>query len=281
MALAWRIHHCTPARIRIANGAQIGPRSFTTLRKIEIALALLLSSPGLAVGATYRELRAAGIKRCESIDAAQYQSGLAFNPDGYRSYYVRSQCYQSVALEFRDERLCSEVKQRRSLLWSSWGYAKANCQKLVREGIGADRKILEARKRGYLRKPVWLRDFRIETNGNGRDFDIVPSFVGPAANAYTLRFDIVLDSQATTQTVLLHRAGYHISGSSNLRIYVRQQDIRQRFPQFALGYPYRVRASLVLAIGFGGESGKWSDEFIENNFSAKERTQTLEKQIKF
>ena len=55
-----------------------------------------------ASGDRYETLRAAALGRCQSVDADEYQSGLLFNPDGYRSYYVRSQCYQKAAITFRD-----------------------------------------------------------------------------------------------------------------------------------------------------------------------------------
>jgi hypothetical protein len=243
-------------------------------------MAMVLASVASALANNYDELKSAALKRCESIDPTAYQSGLAFNPDGYRSFYLRSECFQKVAIEFRAESLYSQVIERRSVFSSSWGYSKANCQKLVVAGIGADRKALEEKRSGYLKGAIRLGDFRIERNGNGRDFDIIPSFVGAAADGYSLRFDIVL-SPSNSQAVLLHASGYHIDGNSNLRIYVRQEDIRARFQQFALNQPYSVRASLVLAIGNGGQSGKWSDEFIDKIFPAKERTQIMEKEISF
>ena len=245
-----------------------------------IVLGTVVLNAGFAFGVSYGELRSAGVKRCEAIDPSQYQTGMAFNPDGYRSYYVRSECFQRVAVEFRDERLCSQVKERWSLLSSSWGYSQANCQKLAREGLAADRKVLEEKRQRYLQGPVRLRDFRIEPNGNGRDFDIIPSFLGETVDGYSLRFEILI-SPPTSQTALLHASGYHIDGSSNLRIYVRQTDIRNRFPQFELNHPYIVRASLVLSIGIGGLQGKQSDEFIEKYFPAKQRTQVMDKEIKF
>src|SRR5689334_14486427 len=78
---------------------------------------------GQAVSPTYDAARAAAVKACEAISAKDYQSGLAFNPDGYRSYYVRSECLQRTAIQFRDLALCDGVTQRRALLWSSWGYS--------------------------------------------------------------------------------------------------------------------------------------------------------------
>jgi len=250
------------------------------VRLAAVTLWTILTLAGPAFAVTYQELRSAGIKRCEAINASDYQSGLMFNPDGYRSFYVRSECFQKVAVEFRDEQLCARVRERWSLLSSSWGYSKSHCQKLVRDGIAADRKTLEDKKNRYLQSPVRLRDFRIEANGNGRDFNVVPSFVGEGADGYSLRLEI-LAAPPKSESVLLHSSGYHIDGNSNLNLYIRQEDIRQRFPQFALNHPYIVRASLVLSIGIGGQSGKWSDEFIEKLFPAKERTQIMEKEIRF
>jgi len=250
------------------------------IRLFFLALSMIWSNTGTAFSVTYGELRSAGIKRCEAINGSDYQSGLAFNPDGYRSYYVRSECFQRIAVEFRDQLLCSQVKERWSLLWSSWGYSKSNCQKLVGEGIAADRKILEDRKRRYLQSPVRLRDFRVEANGNGRDFNIVPTFTGEAGGGYWLTFELLL-TVPLSQTVLVHSGGYHIDGTSNLSLFIRQEDMRKRFPQFTLNHPYLARASVVLAIGIGDQQGKWSDEFIDQVFPAKERTQVLEKEIRF
>jgi hypothetical protein len=58
----------------------------------------------------------AALKQCQAIDPADYQSGLFFNPDGYRSYYVRSEYFQKTAVQFRDDALCADVRERSSLL---------------------------------------------------------------------------------------------------------------------------------------------------------------------
>jgi len=47
-------------------------------------------TPAAASGGSYDDMRSAAVKRCEAIDPSQYQTALFFNPDGYRSYYVRS-----------------------------------------------------------------------------------------------------------------------------------------------------------------------------------------------
>ena len=156
------------------------------LAKLTVAIFMGLSADvSLAVGASYDELKAAAVKTCQGVDPAEYQSGLLFNPDGYRSYYVRSECFQRIAVQFRDQTLCSRVKRRNSLFSSSWGYSSANCLKLVAEGEAADRKIVEEIKRRYAQGVMRLQDFRVEQNGNGRDFDIIPVFSGEFAHGYT------------------------------------------------------------------------------------------------
>lgn len=244
-----------------------------------VALAGLLVEPATAAGSGYAELRAAAVKRCEAIDPAEYQTGLALNPDGYRSYYVRSACFQRAAVEFRDESLCREVKRRWSLFSSSWGYSAKHCRQLVEEGVAGDRKALEEERSRYRQGAVRLRDFRIERNGNGRDFDIVPAFEAGWAHGYTLRFEIV--EAAAGGSVLLDVNGFHLSGNDNIRVFVRQADIRQRFPGFELGRRYRVRGTLTLSVATGRMGGRWSEDFIERIFPAAQRSQMLVKDVIF
>jgi hypothetical protein len=54
------------------------------------ALALCgLTASGNPSAGTYVELRSAAVRKCQVIDAGEYQTGLYFNPDGYRSYNIR------------------------------------------------------------------------------------------------------------------------------------------------------------------------------------------------
>jgi hypothetical protein len=212
--------------------------------------------------------------------SAAYQSGLYFNPDDYRSYYVRSECFQTAAVQFRDESLCTHVRQRRSLLSSSWGYSPSRCRALVAEGIKEDYSALEAMKRLYSQDAVRLRTFQIERNGNGRDFDVVPVFDGNYAHSYVLTFEI-LGPTDTAAPILFHSSGYYLDSRSNLRIYVRQAEIRDRFTGFALNHPYQVRATAVLDVGTGGPSGYWSNAFIERVFPIRSRSQSITKQTVF
>lgn len=229
-----------------------------------------------AARASYDEMRAAAVARCQQIDPAEYQTGLFFNPDGYRSYYVRAECFQRTALEFRDQTLCAEVKRRYALFSSSWGYSSGHCRELVTAAVAADRRRLAEIRNRYQEAPLQLSGFRIERNGNGRDFDIIPVFSGTYAHGYVLRFEMV-----KPQTILLHSSGYYVDANSRLNIFLRQEDIRKRFPQFAVNRPYTVRATMTLDIGSGGPSGWWSDRFLEQVFPLRERSHSIERDVQF
>jgi hypothetical protein len=235
---------------------------------ISLLVVIVTSS---AIASDYDTLRAAAVERCNAIDPAASQSGLFFNPDGYRSYYVRSQCFQEAAVNFRDGALCAQVKQRGSLLSSSWGYSAPRCRALVAEGLEADRRTLEALKRRYRDGAVTLRDFRI-------DFDFIPAFSGENAGGYSLTLAVV---PSNGNPILLHSSGYHIDGHANLRIFVRGEDIRRLVPDFAPGRRYSVRVTLTLTAPAGTGDVRWSDAFVERVFPARDRSQSMTKELDF
>ena len=226
----------------------------------------------------YAARRAAATKQCEAISPGDYQTGLAFNPDGYRSYYVQSECFQKAAEQFRDSSLCGRVRRRFSLFWSSWGVSEKQCHDLVERGIGSDRQEIEKEKQNYTAGPVRLQNFRIGRNGNGRDFDLIPQFSSGYAHGYHLTFEII---DVSGGPILIHSDGYYLDAHAQIRVFVRQADIRARFADFALNHPYKVRATATLSIGMGGPSGYWSDEFLESIFPARERSQSLTIESKF
>ena len=225
----------------------------------------------------YVEQRAAAVGRCEGISRADYQTGLLMNPDGFRAYYVRSACFQNAAVLFRDRALCDQVRRRWSLFSSSWGYSTGNCRKLVAEGVARDVAAIETARAAYRAGPVRLQEIRLERNGNGRDIDIIPTFGPGYAAGYTLRVELLTAASA----VAIDSSGYHLSGGDNIRGFVRQADIRSRVPDFSPGRTYRVRATLILSIGFGGQSGMWSDAFVERRFPLATRSQSIEREVTF
>ena len=126
-----------------------------------VLLAACLFEASEAFAFDYADARSKAVTACEAINPSQSQSGLIFNPDGYRSFYVRSKCFQEAAIEFRDRMLCAQVRERRSLLSSSWGYSAGRCRQLVAQGTATDRASLEAIKTAYVAGGILLRDFRV------------------------------------------------------------------------------------------------------------------------
>ncbi len=242
---------------------------------------LALAAAALAVDArasSYDERRAAAVGSCEAIPASRRQSGLLFNPDGYRSYYVRSECFQQAALRFRDVALCGRVKQRRSLFSSSWGYSPGNCRKLVAAGVEKDRRALEETRRRYLAGHMTLHDFRVELDNNGRDFDLVPLTTGDVPHGYTLRFELVpADGRAA---ILLHSDGYFVD-ETPLRIYLRRADVRQRVPDLSPNRRYTITATMAYGLPSASLEAEWSDRFIESVFPARERSQSVTREATF
>jgi hypothetical protein len=231
------------------------------------------------VPSTYDLRREAAITACEAIDRSQSQSGLYGNPDGYRSYYVRSQCFQDSAVRFRDATLCEQAKQRHSLFASSWGYSPANCRRLVDERTENDRRELEQLKAAYTSGRLELTDLRVERNGNGRDFDILPAFGGAGKGSHLLTIEILPGSSRSP--VLVYSAGHYVDADANLRLYVTGAEIRQRMPDFVPGGRYTVRATLTLSIPRGSPSREWSDAFVESIFPARDRSHIFTRDLDF
>lgn len=234
-----------------------------------------------ALGSAYDDQLESAVAQCESVDEDAYQTGLAFNPDGYRSYYERSQCFQRLAIKFRHDLYCSLVKERSSYVFSSWGYSEDNCNKLVTQGKRADNSTLGRVKEAYNSNKVRLLEFEIEVNGNGRDYDIIPKFSAGYSHAYTLEFKI-LNSKNEAQDAVLDSSGFYLGrADENIRIYVPQERILENFPLFNKGNSYLVRATLVLSVGTGYQNGMWSDKFIDRVFPAHERSQHLDQEFVF
>jgi hypothetical protein len=240
--------------------------------------ALSIAQTSAPSASNYDTARAAAIATCQAIDPNESQTALAFNPDGYRSYYVRSECLQKTAVQFRDAALCKGVKQRRTVLWSSWGYSPAQCRTVVAQAVDADRKELEEIRRQYLAGSMVLRDFRIERNGNGRDYDVIPSFAGATGHGYTIAIEILPPGGSP---ISIHANGYFVDPRSGLRLFIRRDDIKARFPAFEPGRPYRVRMVAVFPLPAVGSSRFMTDAFVERAFPLRERTQTVERDIQF
>jgi hypothetical protein len=231
-----------------------------------------------ADGVDYDAARNAALNKCRAIKATDAQTGLLFNPDGYRSFFVRSACLQDMAVTFRDADICADVKERRSTFFSSWGYSPGRCRELVQAGQAADRRELMNLRQQYEADGITIADFQIVRNGNGRDYDIVPTFKGRFAHAYTLTFDLAAPGG---EIVRIYSTSTHVDASSRLRLYVPRTDLIARFPAFRADTSYPIRAVLSLDVGHGAPSGYWRPTFIEQLFPFVARSSTTNRTIRF
>ena len=123
-----------------------------------------------------------------------------------------------------------------------------------------------------------MRDFRIERNGNGRDYDVMPSFKGADGHGYMIAIEILPPGG---RPVAVHTNGYYVDPRSSLQLFIPQQEIKAAFPAFEPGRSYQVRATATFTLPAGGGSRFMSDAFLENIFPLRERTRAVTREIRF
>jgi hypothetical protein len=234
---------------------------------------------GAQTASAYDGHRAAAIRVCDAIDPARYESGLLFNPVGYRSFYAQSECVQQAAIRFRDDALCGHVRERRALFWSSWGISPSACRSRVSDGIAHDQAVLRELRGAYEQHGIRLRDFRIELDNNGRDYEALPIVTGDNGHRYDLRLDVRLAPGSAPLT--LHQNGYWMTGDSQLRVYLTRTVVRALLPDLAPARRYLVTMTMTLTLPQGDAGAEWSDGFVERIFPQHARTQTLTKTVNF
>ena len=134
-------------------------------------------------------------------------------------------------------------------------------------------------RRTYEKSHVTLRDFRIDIDNNGRDFDFIPIIAGDAGHGYDLRLDVTPASGAAPVT--LHHNGYWMTGASQLRVYLTRAEVGRLLPDFSADRRYLVTASIVFSLPPGDGGAEWSDLFLDSIFPQTVRTQSLTKTIAF
>jgi hypothetical protein len=228
---------------------------------------------GLVEAGDYESRLAAALARCEQIPAMESHTGLIFNPDGYRSYYGRSACYQRLAVDFRDADFCEKVYRRYALFSSSWGYSEKNCRRLVREAVVGDRAEIERLKDAYSRAPVLAVDFKLQRNGNGRDFDLKPVFTDGFASGYSLEF-LLLNS--ANEWISIYKQGVHLGSSEQrLNFYIKKGDIVALLPEFDDGQTYLMALDIIAAVPMGRGNARWPEAWLEQVWPQAERSQRL------
>jgi hypothetical protein len=227
---------------------------------------------------TYEAARAAALKNCAAIDASASRSGLALNPDGYRSFYLRSECLQRTAVRFRDAASCDRVVQRRALFSSSWGYSPKNCRTLVDRALEEDRREMAELRQRFLSAAMVLGDVVVLRNGNGRDYDVKPVFSGASGTGYTITVEITAPDG---RTMPIHTNGYYVDPRSELTLFIRREEITARVPAFVAGRVYQLRVTTTYSLPTPSDARFMSDAFLEDAFPLRQRVRTITRDVRF
>ncbi len=133
-------------------------------------------------GQHLQQLAAQRRDRCEAISADRYQTGLIFNPEHLETTYDRSSCFQALAEELRDPRLCRLARERKSWFFDGSGISPQVCAASVARRIRLDKA-----KAARMQPPQRLAGLVLYRDGNGRDIDVHLRMSGGAAGRYWLR----------------------------------------------------------------------------------------------
>jgi len=241
------------------------------LRNTFLAACCLLF--GGALHADYESRLAAAQTHCEEVPAMKSHSGLWLNPEGYRSYYERSMCFQELALDFRQPRFCRLVHQRYSLFGSSWGYSEKNCSKLVQQARQQDEERLAQWRQAYRRDPVRLLGVTLRQDGNGRDFDLIPVF--SAGFRFGYRFSaFLLDPSGARHEVVTQ--GFRLGGvEPTISLFVRRDVITRAVPTFSAAAPFTWVFELEVALPAGRGNALWPPGWLERSWPRAQRVQAL------
>jgi len=123
------------------------------------------------------------LEQCAPIRPGAYETFMIFNRPGRHTYYKRSYCFQNAAISLRDEMLCDEVRERKSLLFDGSKISKQACRIAVAKQTEKDRDNADE----ILKRPFQgIASIDIRLNGNGHDLDIPIKTAGGEPGSYRL-----------------------------------------------------------------------------------------------
>ncbi|MGY0559251.1 hypothetical protein ACW7G2_00800 [Luteimonas sp. A277] len=184
------------------------------------------------------DVKASEVERCRRIDPAEYSTGMLFNPPGMKTTYKRSTCLYSLAREYRDESLCEEVRERKSLFFDGSAITRENCEQRVREVMAGDPEVVIADVKR-------LADVRWFRNGNGRDFDVHVRTSGSYAHRYELTV-LMLDKAGAPGQVLWRNEYGRRAVDQRLQVRIPEPDMAAAAAALGLQPPYRFRVTFAL-----------------------------------
>lgn len=184
--------------------------------------------------------REAATLNCSGIPPNKYETALIFNPSGMQTLYPRSVCFQEIAVKLRDESLCNEVKESKSLIFDGSAISAGKCRLLVQEQVSRDRTLA-----GQIKGIFRVAKVNFERNGNGKDFDAKVIATGSYPHSYNVVIALLIEPNSSERVVYQND---HFFGPSaeGLSLYIPQRVILGALDGRPLEIPYRVRTRITL-----------------------------------
>jgi len=201
-----------------------------------------------------------GVETCREMSHQSFQTWLIFNPKDRETYYIRSECVQRMAVRDRDEGLCSEVVERKSLYFDGSAISPAACREAVQKQKEQD--LAGRVQAGTIRRIQSVSVIRTPAG----DADVHVSSQGSLGGTYRLTLSL-LDAEGQTLGKLAELET-HMGGPAidELAVIIYRRDVlRIAGPRFHPGERYVLDASLELLRDDAGQlkrSGINSDELI-------------------
>lgn len=188
-----------------------------------------------------------GVETCESISSRAYETGLIGNSKNYQTYYFRSECYQKMAIQNRDDKLCEQVKERKSMFFNGSAISQQACLTAVKNQESKD--FTERVKPESVHK---IEKVEISLTP-ARDFDVK---VFPAGTLWgTYKFSVSLLDNSGKFIGILDELDTHLSDRKDpLSTTIYRQKIQQLVgSQLKSGQTYNVQVSLKLLSDDAGQ----------------------------
>ncbi|MEJ2696475.1 MAG: hypothetical protein P8013_07480 [Candidatus Sulfobium sp.] len=180
--------------------------------------------------------------------------------------FERSECLQKVAIKLRDESLCQEVRERKSIFFDGSGISQRVCLRKVREKIREDRVYA-----GSITDIQHLKGVTFSINANGRDLDMKVTTRGRYGHPYRLR--VVCSGKEGVAVIYDRRVPLAGSGQS-LSLFLRTRELKRK-----LGHCWHD--GLELRSVLSPEPSGRDEEFIFSHIPFSEKTSSVTTTVNF
>lgn len=199
---------------------------------MDLAWSNLISREDLA-----RSNNIIGAATCREMSHHTFQSWLLFNPKNLRTYYIRSDCFMKVAVRERDEDLCREVVERRSLWFDGSGVSEHACREAVRK-----RKDADARE-AVAGDPHRIAGVTVQRSPEEDQAEVRVRTEGSLPGTYELSYTLLNEEGVPVGRLDAVKTPLGTTGTDSLGTMVYRRDVRK-----LLGPAYRPGAGYTLEV---------------------------------